>query len=264
MTVEQREIYGNAPVRYVVLEAQIGEEPTLAYSTYASLREAFPDVQHPSATIPTQGGMPLPVMIGPTRVLFMSENRMRAVSMSATSIVVESTSYGRYELFRDYLELALRRIEAAAPERPLVKRIGLRYVDEIRVPGAINTADDWAPYVSAELLAPSRIGLEAGPAKSFQGIVEHRADEEYGFNVRFGAQHGFTVDPDGPLSLPEPHLAGPYFLLDLDSYWLPKTPSRLGADVILEVADRLRAPIRSTFEANITDRLRAELRGEEG
>ena len=95
-------------------------------------------------------------MIGPTRVLFMSENRMRAVSMSPTSIVVESTSYGRYELFREFRQgnTITQANPALRAESVFGAEIGVDYVGETIRAGITFYRGDLSNLITNVTLVP--------------------------------------------------------------------------------------------------------------
>ena len=67
------------------------------------------------------------------------------------------------------------------------------------------------------------------------------------------------MDPAGDLkrSTPAP---GPYFLLDIDSFWTPSDDVPVfDEDKIVSVCDDLHSPVRDMFEGLITERLRQEV-----
>ena len=137
--------------------------------------------------------------------------------------------------------------------------MGLRYIDEIRV-GGIESPSDWEPYIAASLLAGLHLDDRYPPASS-QGIAEFDVADGQKTVMRFGAMRGFVVDPNGPLRLRRTG-EGPFFLLDLDSYWAA-TPDieipEFSSDAVHEICLRLRAPVRALFESSISDRLRDEV-----
>ncbi|MFN2418810.1 MAG: TIGR04255 family protein [Candidatus Limnocylindria bacterium] len=56
--------------------------------------------------------------------------------------------------------------------------------------------------------------------------------------------------------------AGPFFVLDFDSYWLrhPDRIDELDPQRITDLLDQLHAPVGEMFQRSITDRLREVLR----
>ena len=62
-----------------------------------------------------------------------SRDKRTALSIRPDSLVIETTDYGSYDRMRELLDVALQvRLAVSAPAG--VERVGLRYIDEIRVP----------------------------------------------------------------------------------------------------------------------------------
>ena len=132
-----------------------------------------------------------------------------------------------------------------------VERIGLRYIDEIRVPAENGgSAPVWNQWVDASLLGPAHIGADLGLAPAVnEGVFVFSGSSDHAVVLRYGAQSGYAVQstPDLRRPLPPP---GPLFKLDIDSFW---------QELILRQADALHEPVRGVFESVITDRLREEV-----
>ena len=102
-----------------------------------------------------------------------------------------------------------------------VLRIGLRYIDEIRVPNVGDEPEDWDGYINSQLLAAAAAELRpAGMnATAWQGRIQYQTEASYALTVRYGPQTGYAVDPEGPTRRKSVHPPGPYFLLDSDAFW---------------------------------------------
>ncbi len=189
-----------------------------------------------------------------------SRDRRTALSIHPDSLVIETTDYGSYDRMRELLDVVLQtRVAVAAPAG--VERIGLRYIDEIRVPaGNSDSAPAWEQWVDASLLGPAHIGTELSlvPVVN-QGIFVFSGGNDHAVVLRYGAQSDYTVQstPDLRRPLPPP---GPLFKLDIDSYWqsADEVPE-FDAEFILQQADALHSPVRGVFESVITNRLREEV-----
>jgi uncharacterized protein (TIGR04255 family) len=190
---------------------------------------------------------------------FTSRDRTSTVTFGRESLVVETSAYKRFEDFRQTVELA---IEARTVAHPVdgVERLGLRYIDEIRVPVVGPVDQAWAAWVDQSLLGPSVVGPRHGLFVSeWQGIVQFDAGQSRSVVLRYGPREGYAVDPKGDLARPNVP-AGPFFLLDIDSFWTASSQiPEFSAAEILHRVDELHAPVGQLFESLITDRLRDEV-----
>lgn len=205
-------------------------------------------------------GQPIPQQVFNTFPRWTSRNKRTALSIRPDSLVVETTDYGNYDRVRDLLDVALSaRLTVATPAG--VERIGLRYIDEIRVPsdngGVMPT---WEQWVDPSLLGPAHIGsaLSLMPALN-EGLFVFSGESNRALVLRYGAQSDYAVQSTPELRRPLPP-PGPLFKLDIDSFWQSgdEVPE-FDKNLILEQADALHEPVRGVFESLITDRLREEV-----
>lgn len=266
-----REIYPNAPLRFVAFELRMPPVPELAGPTaagvaFAQLREVLPIIGGPQVSIEIQSAGPLGATgpsgpsaasfsAGPLRLL--DRRRVLSALISTTAVVVENSDYHRYEDFLAIVERTLRAVSETAQIAGM-QRVGLRYIDEIRVPG-VEKPSDWRGYIDPALLAP--LDLDGGfEVSASSGLNEYRISPSQSTNLRFGAMEGQVVNQSGPLRLKSDE-SGPFFLIDLDSFWTAPEDEvpEFSVDKVLETCGALRRPIRALFEASITDKLRDEV-----
>jgi uncharacterized protein (TIGR04255 family) len=223
------------------------------------IKERVPITQ-PEASLQVTLGAPGMVHAqGPLRML--DRGRTLGVVVGAEALVVESTGYRCYEEFCEFLRYVL----AAMPSGEVAGfgRIGLRYVNEIRVPG-ITLPADWDGLVASELLADTTLSTAGLAAQSSRGEVEYAGADGLRVQMRHGAATGRLVNAQGPLRT-RTQDAGPFFFIDLDSYWENPPECELpefSTDAIIEKTTRLREPIHHLFETAITDQLRERFRKE--
>lgn len=264
MVATDREVYPNAPLQYVACEVRFPFSTTLAdESILPLLHRTFydwlpfiePGVET-TVVVGPQGGVPSPSV---RTVRFLSRDRMQSVMLSGTQVVIETTNYERYELFRVSIERALAAIASMPNAIAAVSRIGLRYIDEIRVPKAIKRVADWHGYVAEGLIGPRALRAAGAVLSTSQGTLQFEVGTQKRLVMRYGAVVGQAVG-NAPLRLrrgPEP---GPYFLVDIDSFWTASEPlPHYILDDALGIADELHKPTRELFEASITERLRTEV-----
>ncbi|HSV66375.1 MAG TPA: TIGR04255 family protein [Mycobacteriales bacterium] len=264
--MEEREVYPNASAILVALEVRHSKAEPHSSAQRLKIKRRLaaqvPIVRTGQLTQVTAAMQPAgaPAVAPEVRVeefpRYFSRDSTAAVSVRAEAIVVETTRYGRWEEFRGLVAAALEaRQEVGGIDG--VERIGLRYVNEIRVPGELF--HDWSPWVDPALLGPAPIGEELGMRTAqWQGVTAFTPAPDRTVVLRYGPRDGFAVDPGGDLkrSMPTP---GPFFLIDIDSFWIPGEIPEFDIKTLLTVCDELHAPVRGLFERLITDRLRKEV-----
>lgn len=195
---------------------------------------------------------------------FFTRDRTTALLVKENALVLQTTNYGGWEgSFRPLIEAVLGALEQAGPPDG-VFRIGLRYIDEIRVPEIDSSPGEWTGYIHNSLLAavdPTFIPASLQPS-GWQGVVQYRTAGDSTLTVRYGPQEGYAVDLQGAVRRNNPPAAGPYFLLDSDSFWYAddEVPP-FETEGILERCNTLHAPIREFFGIATTDKLRNDVFG---
>jgi uncharacterized protein (TIGR04255 family) len=138
------------------------------------------------------------------------------------------------------------------------ERIGLRYLDEIRVPDTNGTID-WSEWVHPSLLSARPETPIDLPLSEWQGMSTFGPVDGRSLVLRFGPRTGYAVEPNGELKR-GPTPTGRFFLLDFDSFWeSPSVIPEFEPGNMITRCDDLHAPIRTLFEGLITDRLRKEV-----
>lgn len=270
---EDREIYPSAPLSFVAFELTF--PPVLALQDEAVKREVFARLREilpiPAAAPLSVGGFSVqlsaagaqgapmgPGALGsPPGLRMLNRDRTASVTITPQSLLVETSAYGRFERFRDDLISEALATLGQVEVVPGMQRIGLRYIDEIRIEGVEQPAD-WTPYIDGSLHGP--IGLLESPARVTQGLVEYGVADQRQLVLRYGATTGWAVDPNGPLRL-STNDAGAFFLLDIDSFWSasPELLPEYSHETALHLCNELHKPIRQLFEASITDKLRNDV-----
>lgn len=271
--MREREVYPYAPIVLVAVEVRHSLCEPLGPSGLSRINRALAnhlplrsEVQN--LTLAFQAGSS-PQAQGGTFPRWSSRDKRSAVTVRTDALMVETTDYHQYEKVREILELVLNARTASAGEVG-VERVGLRYIDEIRVPTDDgDSGTTWSEWVHKSLLGPApEVGgpqdLSAGLKLSQQqGFAMFLGEDDQALGLRYGPQAGHATESTPDLRRPMPP-PGPYFLLDIDSFWQPsQIVPRLETDRVLGIADRLHTPVREIFESLISERLRKEvLRGE--
>lgn len=187
----------------------------------------------------------------------MDRARTVSVMIAPTAVVVETTAYHHFEEFLEIVRRALDAAERVASPAG-IQRVGLRYIDEIRVKEVERPAD-WDGYINPALLCATRLDADLSPART-EALAEFDLNGGHRTVMRFGAMTGRVVDPGGPLRVSRTD-DGPFFLIDLDSFWVPTDEGipEFSVERVSEICAKLRIPIRALFEASITERLRDDV-----
>ncbi|WP_431903722.1 TIGR04255 family protein [Nonomuraea sp. bgisy101] len=264
-----REIYPQPPLELVVAEIRYPfaprlKQPDVCDAIQLALEEVLPvrrNQQLVEFAITPEG------QTQKTTEVFRLVDRAGTHSalISPDRTVVETT---RYIEFADLLSLITGVLDAIVEHRaiPAIERLGLRYIDEIRVPGPIDNLTDWADWIAADLMAPITSVAGAMSPIGFQGMLSYATGQDMALNFRYGAANGpGVIAPDGALRRRRDVEPGPFFLLDIDSYWqAPTADQALDADVkeVARLYSALHAPTGTRFQSSITEKARQLFRGD--
>lgn len=263
---EGREVFPNAPVELVAVEVRFPDSARLRRpETLDALQLALEDIlpirqveQTMMLAVPRSGQMVTQQHEQVT--LLLDRTSTTSATIRPTALTVETTHYDEFDAFR---EVVHRCMIGLADHRaaPGVERVGLRYVDEIRVPDPIKDAESWTGWVSDDLLAAGRLGGPNSPSM-LQGTMQFDTGERTNLVVRYATLTGTGIVDPTLLRRRHTYPAGPFFVLDFDSYWLrhPDRIDELDPQRITDLLDQLHAPVGEMFQRSITDRLREVLR----
>jgi uncharacterized protein (TIGR04255 family) len=262
-----REVYPNPPVVLVAVEVRHPAAAPLSPADrrkIKSLLGAHVPIMRSARTLLQMTASVMPTGASPPDLQFeefpryFSRDKTVAVSIRTEAVVIETTRYTRWENLRALADKVLE-ARRQVSEIDGVERIGLRYVDEVRIP--VLSEEGWGEWVDPSLLGASAIGAELrltpGP---WQGVTAFSSGPETTVVLRYGPSDGYAVDPGGELKRPTP-TPGPFFLIDIDSFWAPgqDTPE-FDVSAISKICEELHLPVRRVFERVVTDRLREVFR----
>lgn len=254
------EVYPSAPLRFVALEIRYGHVPELAApggraEAAKKLRTEFPLAQTTTdleLELPRPGSQPQPPQPR-EKLLLMNRSRTRSISISAEMVAVNTSAFVDFDEFLATVEQALDAIAFAGITT--LRRIGVRYVDEVRVPG-VESASDWGAYIDSKLLGPLDF---ASPwhVDFSECFVGFKREDGVHVALRFGHRKDPAVNPNGPLRL-TPAPDSPFFLLDTDSFWQTGDDEVHDFDAAAALAQsrQLDEFALEIFEKAITDELR--------
>lgn len=254
-------IYSNPPIAMVAVEVRHSGTDPVSEAGYVALRQKLRaqwPVQIPAQEFSLDFGNSGPAPVVTDYQRFATRDRRTAIVIRPGATTVETVDYRGWADLSITLRSALdARAEVSQPAG--YERIGLRYIDEVRVPGE-NDALDWSSWVHTSLLAPQPDGGVDGLSLSaWQGMAQFGPTDGRSLVLRYGPGEGYAVEPQGPLRRPETP-SGSFFLLDFDSFWeTPGSIPEFDPDELMDRCDVLHAPVRKLFEGLITDKLRKEV-----
>lgn len=258
------EVYPNAPVSFVALEVRHPVAPVPGVSERRILKALLDEitpVQRSDRQVTVEFAFVQQDQAPALQEFpkYFSRNSTLSVGFRPDAIVIECTEYPGWTRFRKLIQVIMEaRAEVIPPDG--IERIGLRYLDEIRIPRNLITNLAWTDWVSKSLLNQTGLSDVVGlPEGRAQGVVMYGTEPGQAIVIRYGAQEGFAVDPNGPLRK-RSRESGPFFLIDIDSYWNPEdgTPE-FSPSLVTNTCEILHKPVRSAFEHLITSRLREEV-----
>lgn len=259
-----REIYPGAPLVSVAFELRHPEAEPIVGAHRTSLQKKLAD-RYP--LMRSQQSFTQTLEIGPGGSMgqstaeefprFLDRSQTVALSFTKTSILVETSRYAGWEDFKSTIQYACEVRDSIAPIYG-VERLGLRYIDEVRVDPV--SSNDWSEWIQRPLLVgevSESVGL---PLQMWQGAIVYGSEPGQGLVLRYGPGVGYAIDPNSDLKRRRAVPPGPFFLLDIDSFWHPEDGiPEYGIETVLSQLDELHIPVRQLFEASITEKYRDEV-----
>ena len=259
---EGREVYPHAPLVFVTCEMRFPLAPSLGSdATLEALTAAFRDALPLPDEVPLAVGGDAPLLAPPERLFrFTNRTRTLSVAVSRNSLSVETTAYHGWAAFKAHVFDAIR---AVADRASIVgiERIGLRYINEVRVPVSFDDSSGWAGWVNPALLSHLKLMPEGAPRTLTSQVALRRGDAD--LFVTYASLSDGGAIADEPLRRTVPARDGPFFVIDTDSFRVMPDERMLDFDVqaLEPVLDDLHEPLGEVFERCITDRARAVFRG---
>ena len=258
-----REIYPSAPLEWVACEIRFPLAPAL--------------VQQPAIDAMSKAvRLDLPVLrpeevqtmsLGPVQSSSVAERRFRFLDMKSTksaiiagsAVIIETTRYEEYDSFRVLVKKVLSSVQNIT-QVVGVERVGLRYVNEIRVPAQVSSVQDWQGWMADSIVQVLDIAEDLRP-HTLETVL--RLGSQVGYvTVRLASLTEGAIIGNDPLRRRSALHNGPLFVIDIDSYWERGDGDFLDFEVVslLELMDDLHEPVGRVFQSTLTDKLRQEMR----
>ncbi|MDJ0312715.1 TIGR04255 family protein [Arthrobacter sp. H35-D1] len=266
MTYANREVFARAPLAIVTAEIRLNYEPRLndaaTRDQFAEkIRQHFPVLENQTLNNFTiqDGAAPQVETIHQIRATTLNKSVTTALNQTSLSVSMSGATYGEFQSFAELVELAAHALSEIV-DSVVVQRVGLRFIDEVRVPSPPDHSDGWEPWINQALLAPVE-AYGMARADMVRGNVVYEASEERRIAFSWGEFVGAgVVGPDLPFHRPDTEQTK-MFLLDVDSAWEPADFVLLQNEDIRNILTMLHDPIGEIFQWSITDAARELFRG---
>lgn len=262
-----REVFPNAPLALVAAEIRFTDAARLRQQQTRddiaiALENRFPfaePLQQANFNLTVGGAPQVQERIG---VVLKNTSSTESLTLMSESLTYETTAYSSFEELLEAITTACDAL-VAAKVLPAVQRVGLRYIDEVRVPETVVDVRQWSRWIDERLIGHLWVGPDDFPATSTQTVSTYDLGEGRGLNVRCAA-----LD-QGTIVVPQ-HLkrsaieSGPFFVLDFDGFrdFSRLDPVQLSAEVVSASLSVVHVPCGTAFQRSITDEARTLFRGE--
>src|SRR6201998_891826 len=258
--------YPNAPVALVTMEIRHPAADSLNESSSSSaelkrlLSETLPIERQAQDVAWAMGAGGSPTPAAERFVRYVNRDNTLAASMKTQAVVIETTAYTNFDALVD---VVMRVIDARSQFSSLVgvERLGLRYVLEVRVPVGADGRIEWANWIAEPLLGPQRVAPGGLTLTEWQGAAVYReAQPGKSMIVRYGPGVGQALDASYHLRRTMPAQQGPFFLMDIDSFWTPTgSIPEYDRNAVVTTFQDLYDPARTVFQEMLPSRLKDDL-----
>lgn len=263
MDYPRREVFPSSPLALVAAEVRFNDSARLRQQTTVdaisiALEHAFPvQEQFHQAELEVHLGAGPQVSQTSGRT-FKNSTSTAVATLSSGRLSLETTAYSNFAEFRELMLVCCRSVVDAGVT-PSLQRVGLRYIDEIRVPdAAVQDARRWDKWIDPRLVGHLTIGPQSAQVQQTEGVVTYRLPESSGLNIRFAALPRGAVISPAALVRQEFNADQPLFVLDFDGYQEFGGPDAtlMSVEVIARTLDAVHAPTGEAFQSSITEEAR--------
>lgn len=262
-----REVFPRSPLALVAAEirftdaARLRQQTTLDMVTIA-MEGLFPFAEPLNQTDLNFGPAMPPQVQQRTGVVLKDASSTASLTLMSNALTYETTAYTEFSGLIEAVTAACRAL-VDANVRPALQRVGLRYIDEIRVPAQVTDVRGWAPWIDQRLLAHLAAGPDEVPVTATQGLTTYDLGDRRWLNFQYAALNQVPVVSPRFLRR-EVFPAGPFFVLDFDGYqdFTGDVPTALAPEVVSTCLAAVHTPAGAAFQRSITDDARALFRGE--
>jgi len=264
-----REVFPYAPLALVAAEIRFTDAARLRQQETRdkiaiAVEERFPiaEALHQANFNLAVGGGGPPQLQERFGVVLKSPDSTESMTIMPESLTYETTAYHTFEELLRAVTVACEAL-VEAKVQPALQRVGLRYIDEVRVPEPVVDVRQWSRWINGRLVGHLDVGPDDYPATSTQIVSTYDLGEGRGLNVRCAALDQGTIVVSQHLKRAAVE-SGPFFVLDFDGFrdFANQDLVQLSAVVVRDALTAVHVPCGTAFQRSITDEARALFRGE--
>ena len=263
-----REVYAASPLALVAAEVRFSDSARLRQretldAISLAMESEFPIPETvPRSDIAMNGDQPKG---SPPTGVFVLANRQRTESLSfrAESLTFETTAYQEFVRLESIVQWACD-VLVDLEVRPELRRVGLRYIDEIRVPELIQDAKRWGDWLDPRLVDQLEVESTGYPVVTAQGLTVYDLGDSKRLAFRFAALNQSPVVEPEILQPRHQVGTGPFFVLDFDGFqeFGGNSGMPLDSSTVIGTLRSVHAPTGALFQSVLTDRARELFRGD--
>ena len=186
------EVFGSPPVVAVVAEVRFTDAPRIRQqdtldAVAIAVERRFPLTEPLTGVNLANAGPGVPPRVEPRQgILLRNGDSTESLTLTASTLTYETTDYVGLAAIETAMVAACRAL-VDAQVASSVQRVGLRYIDEIRVPEPPADARGWGKWIDGSLLGPLAVTPDHVPSRGIQGLAAFDLGGRAGLNVQYAA-----------------------------------------------------------------------------
>jgi uncharacterized protein (TIGR04255 family) len=261
-----REHFAVPPVALVTAELRFTDSPRLRQqdtldAIAIACEHRFPIAEPITgmAVEPTGLGA-APQLVARQSVVLRNAESTEALTVTSNSLTYETTAYRDFDDLAGVVNDACRTLITAGVA-PALTRVGLRYINEVRVREPVSEVRAWSDWIDPRVLGTLSVAPEGVPVRALQAAVSFDLGNGGGLQIGYAAVPQGSVVNHRFLKRP-PFEQGPFFAMDFDGFCdFSADPAKfLDPDLVARVLRGVHGPIGEAFQRSLTDNSRSLFR----
>jgi uncharacterized protein (TIGR04255 family) len=261
-----REHFAVPPVALVTAELRFTDSPRLRQqdtldAIAIACEHRFPIAEPITgmAVEPTGLGA-VPQLVARQSVILRNAESTEALTLTSNSLTYETTAYRDFDDLASVVNDACRTLITAGVA-PALTRVGLRYINEVRVREPVSEVRAWSDWIDPRVLGTLSVAPEGVPVRALQAAVSFDLGNGGGLQIGYAAVPQGSVVNHRFLKRP-PFEQGPFFAMDFDGFCdFSADPAKfLDPDLVARVLRGVHGPIGEAFQRSLTDNSRSLFR----